>query len=417
MSESPSSKSITESESKKIEETTKEQTTKVSTLQKAKESIEKMKVSTVKKAMGYIQKIKNYFSKPLPKFTLCYVLVLTITSITIYLTSIMIDTSVSVIVEYLIIIMQYAYIFIVAYAFMQMFSSDIEHMKYFIGFIILTFLFMTILSKAIENDKDGKLKGSTNTGTIINKSLVIFAVSTGFGMLLSMMIKIYKYIYKEKPEKYNKVEVLIMAFSDKMMSTSFAALATFFWIAFIIFPIHNSLSTMNFLGKILSPLIIGYLVILFLIVFILYIAKRLKLITKISLNGMISVTSIVVLFVFVYWYIFISSFNSACKDLENGNQPEDKKKAALRRYLTLGIIGSILYIVIYDDVKKWRRNGSMLFVAVTIFLIYCLAYYWSMFPKMSMFVLWFFIEWIILIFRRKENCKMAFNNIFMIHHS
>lgn len=371
------------------------------------------KQTTVKKAIGYIQKIKNYFSKPLPKFTLCYVLVLTITSITIYLTCIMIDTSVSVIVEYLMIIMQYSYIFIIAYAFMQMFSSEVENMKYFIGFIIITFLLMYIVVKAIQDDKDGKLEGSTNTGTIINKSLVIFSVSTGFGMLISSMIKLYK---KVKPEKYNKVEELINAFSDKMMSTSVAAFGTFFWIAFIIFPFHNLLSTMDFLGKILSPLVIGYLVILFLIVFILYIAKRLKLITKISLNGMISVTSIVILFVFVYWYIFISSFNTACKDLQNGNQPENKEKAALQRYLTMGIIASIIYIVIYDDVKKWRRNGSILFVAVTIFLIYCLAYYWSMFPKLSIFVIWFFIEWVILLFRRKENCKMAFNNIFMIHH-
>lgn len=410
-------------------------------------------------AMKYFMIIKEYFSGTIPKFLFFYILILVIFGVTMFLTCYMMDTSINKVVEYLIIIMQYAFLFTIIYPIIQMFSEDAENIEYFALFISISLLIIYLIVKSpdMDNSKDASAV-IKNVLDIFLKSIYV-GLAAGFILWIKKLIilkgdhseyedkkytriiftyilpvlTIFKRIYptktdltdkeiieKEKEDLIKKIKLskftsLITVFISKVLGILVPFISTYFWITFIIFPIHFSLSSLgSFLGKILSPLIIGVFVLMYLMVFIVYIAKKLKLVTKISLNGFISVYTIMVLFFFIYMYIFLSSFTNACKDYENNvNKTVNEEE---QRYVFMGIIASIIYILIYADSKRWKRVGSILFVAVTIFLLYTMLYYMPLYSKLSIFIFWFLIEWLMLIFKRKENCKAAFNNIFMIHH-
>ena len=74
---------------------------------------------------------------------------------------------------------------------------------------------------------------------------------------------------------------------------------------------------------------------------------------------------------------------------------------------------SIFIILWYDDSRNWHALGSLLFIIATIFGLYCFFYYSMSHPNLTLLGLWFFIEWLIIIFYRKQNSKNAIHFSFM----
>jgi hypothetical protein len=91
-------------------------------------------------------------------------------------------------------------------------------------------------------------------------------------------------------------------------------------------------------------------------------------------------------------------------DIKNINQEEN---------MTILMIISILIILWYDDVRNWHQFGSILFIFVTIIAFYSTFYYSISHPNVSLFSTWLFIEWLIIIFYRKENSKNSVHFSFM----
>ena len=91
----------------------------------------------------------------------------------------------------------------------------------------------------------------------------------------------------------------------------------------------------------------------------------------------------------------------------------DKKSMNEGERVFIGIIISIIIILWYDDSRNWHQIGSILFILVTIFAFYCMFYYSISHPSFGTISMYFFFEWLILFFYRKENSKNAIHFSFM----
>ena len=81
--------------------------------------------------------------------------------------------------------------------------------------------------------------------------------------------------------------------------------------------------------------------------------------------------------------------------------------------VTLLIIASIFTILWLDDTRNWKQIGSIFFVVVSIITLYCMFYYSVAYPSTGMMSFWLFIEWLIIVFYRKENSKNSIHYSFM----
>jgi hypothetical protein len=81
--------------------------------------------------------------------------------------------------------------------------------------------------------------------------------------------------------------------------------------------------------------------------------------------------------------------------------------------MSIFLLISIFIILWYDDSRNWHALGSLLFIIATIFGLYCFFYYSMSHPNLTLLGLWFFIEWLIIIFYRKQNSKNAIHFSFM----
>ena len=141
---------------------------------------------------------------------------------------------------------------------------------------------------------------------------------------------------------------------------------------------------------------------------IIFIAIKIKLIKKNDiLNTFIVLISISIFLGLVYGYIFMSSLSTICTksaNVEEINQEEN---------MVIIMIIATLIILWYDDVRNWHQFGSILFVFATIIAFYSTFYYSISHPNVSLFSTWLFIEWLIIIFYRKENSKNSLHFSFM----
>jgi hypothetical protein len=164
----------------------------------------------------------------------------------------------------------------------------------------------------------------------------------------------------------------------------------------------------SFLGDILSPTILGSIVLFIIFSFIVYVILKLKIINKLQiLNSFISLFSLLFFLIIVFIYIFMNSISTICTSNESLNSVKQND------YMTILILVSIFIILWYDDSRNWHQKGSILFIFATIITFYSFFYYSIQNPNMSLLSLWLFIEWLIIFFKRNENSKNSFNFAFM----
>ena len=159
---------------------------------------------------------------------------------------------------------------------------------------------------------------------------------------------------------------------------------------------------------ILCPFVLGLMLVFFIFIIIIYVALRMKLINKKEmLNTFIALSSICFFLGILCIYTFMSSLKTFC------SSNIDKKSMNEGERIFIGIIISIIIILWYDDSRNWHQIGSILFILVTIFAFYCMFYYSVSHPSFATISMYFFFEWLILFFYRKENSKNAIHFSFM----
>jgi phosphatidylglycerophosphate synthase len=126
------------------------------------------------------------------------------------------------------------------------------------------------------------------------------------------------------------------------------------------------------------------------------------------LNTFIALLTIIFFLGILYFYVLMSSLKTFCS-----KDNLDKKSMNEGERVFIGIIISIIIILWYDDSRNWHQIGSILFILVTIFAFYCMFYYSVSHPSFATISMYFFVEWLILFFYRKENSKNAIHFSFM----
>jgi hypothetical protein len=162
------------------------------------------------------------------------------------------------------------------------------------------------------------------------------------------------------------------------------------------------------LSQTLCPMLLGLLLMFFIFSFIIFITYNLKIITRFQyLNTFIALSAIVAFLILCYAHIFMSSLSTIC------NENESKEDIDKEELISILLIISIFIILWYDDLRNWHTIGSILFLIVSLFGLYCMFSYSTRHPSVGLLSFWFFIEWLIIIFYRKENSKNSMHFSFM----
>ena len=152
----------------------------------------------------------------------------------------------------------------------------------------------------------------------------------------------------------------------------------------------------------------GFLLIVFFLQFVLYLALKVKLITSIQqLNTYIS---IIVLFLFLgilQIYFIMSGIKSVCDDKAKAEETKEEANKIERLFLILFV--AILGILWLDDSRKWLQSEYILFLIATLIIIGCMFYYSTIYPSLSVLSLWGFIEWCILVCYNGHDTWNSFN--------
>jgi hypothetical protein len=202
--------------------------------------------------------------------------------------------------------------------------------------------------------------------------------------------------------------------NDLFNAFSFAINKNFIFLVLLtlyLFWYRNVFTSLNWnasLTDILQPAALGGMLILFIFFFIIYLCLKFKIINRINvLNSFIVLLSISFFLLLLCINTFMSSLGNICTTGIQENTTDEQEMMCLL------IIASIFIICWYDDVRNWHQIGSIIFIIVTLFTLYCMFYYSLKYPSTGLLSFWLFIEWLIIIFYRKQNSKNSLHFAFM----
>jgi len=224
--------------------------------------------------------------------------------------------------------------------------------------------------------------------------------------IIFIIMVIYIYFHFQKKDK-NVAADLFDCFNygvtKNLVFTIFLMLYLFFY-----YMVFYLLSWNSSLTDILLPFFLGVMLIFFIFCLIIYIALKMKIINRIQvLNTYIALFSIFIFLSFVCAYIFMSSLKTICTTNESVESLHEQE------IVTLIIIASIFTILWLDDSRNWGQIGSIFFLVASIITLYCTFYYSVAYPSTGTMSFWLFIEWLIIVFYRKENSKNSIHYSFM----
>jgi hypothetical protein len=163
------------------------------------------------------------------------------------------------------------------------------------------------------------------------------------------------------------------------------------------------------LHDILKPTVLGSVLLFFLFILIIYIGYKGNIINKYQiLNSFLSLFSIFIFLLLLCGYIFINNLKTICKENDSVKSIHEKE------IVYVIIIASIITILWLSDSRNWKQKGSIIFIIVTLITFYMLFFYSVKYPSTGLLSFWLFIEWLIIIFKRKENIKNSLHFSFMI---
>lgn len=275
-------------------------------------------------------------------------------------------------------------------------ETPLESLQPFLLSIMYSLIFIYALSHIITYYYKGELYFSKFKLIMISSFIVFLSTSI--------------YLYYNYQVKNSKVAVELFSSFTYSVNKNFVFLS-FLTIYLIIYrSAFISLDWNSSLTDILAPTILGGLLIFFIFCLIIYICYKMKIISKIQfLNSFISLCSISFFLGLMGVNTFMSSMGEVCA---NKNKVEEEQSVS-KEIVILLMIASIFIILWLDDSRNWHQTGSILFVFATIISFYCMFYYSSKYPDISMLALWLFIEWCILAGYRKENSRNSIHFSFM----
>ena len=172
--------------------------------------------------------------------------------------------------------------------------------------------------------------------------------------------------------------------------------------------VYVSLNWNASLTDILQPAALGGMLLLFIFIFIIFVCLKFKIISRINiLNSIIVLLTLLSFLGLMCINTLMSSLGNVCIKGESEDSTDKQEMMCLL------IIASIFIICWYDDVRNWHQIGSIIFIIVTLFTLYCMFYYSLKYPSTGLLSFWLFIEWLIIIFYRKQNSKNSLHFAFM----
>jgi hypothetical protein len=271
-------------------------------------------------------------------------------------------------------------------------ETPLESLNKFLLIIIFSLLLVYAVGYILEHFFKNKF--------FIMKLIYIYLVALVIGIITIIVIYLTYRNADNKNDLYNSFNYAL--YKNILFLMYFTFYLFIYYIFYYFFDWNNSLT------DILCPAILGGLLIFFVFSIIIFIAIKIKLIKRNDvLNTFIVLISISIFLGLVYGYIFMSSLSTICTTNANVEQINQEENMAIL------MIISTLIILWYDDVRNWHQFGSILFVFATIIAFYSTFYYSISHPNVSFFSTWLFIEWLIIIFYRKENSKNSIHFSFM----
>ena len=344
---------------------------------------------------GFFQKIKDFFKTDFYFFFKNYLYFIVLFSICFYLLLYVNNTSrnkTEIIITKIFFYLVIVFLFVIINDILE---TPLEYQKKFIMLIIFSLITTYIVGHILEYFY-GKHSFYSKLLIVFISSIVVFIIS---------IITIYLTFFKENNSATNK---LFSNFSGAIRKNIYFLIFTFI-IIFLYNTLYRFFHAWNSnLSDILSASLLGLLFIFFSFNLIVYLAFKMKIINKMQiLNTYISLFSISVFLCFLYAHLFLTSIDSICKTNENIDSMYKEE------IMTILLLISIIIILWYEDERNWHNYGSILFLLATVFGLYCMFYYSLLHPNLSLLSFWFFIEWLIILFYRKENSKNSIHFSFM----
>ena len=347
------------------------------------------------KPKGFWGSIKAFFRTDYFYFIKNYLFFLVLFSICFYLLLFINDTSK---IKSELVITKVFFYLIIIFIFMIMadiLETPLEYQNKLLMIIMFSLLLVYLMGFVVDHyyKKDNFY---TRILKIFLASLIVYVIT-----LIIIHYTLVKY-------DTNKLNQIYSNFSYGISKNIYFLIFIFIYLLFYsnIFYLLNLWNSK--ISEILGTSLLGLLLILFIFIFIIFIILKMKIITKIQiLNTFIALSSIAVFLAVVYGNIFMSSLNTICKEKVDPKDVDQEER--------IGVLLMICIFIIlwYDDSRNWHALGSLLFIFVTVFGLYCFLYYSTTHPSLGTLSIWFFIEWLIIIFYRKQNSKNAIHFSFM----
>jgi hypothetical protein len=353
-----------------------------------------------------IQKIKNFLKTDFFIFIKNYLYLIILFSIIFYIIlHINHDTKNNIIIIETKIFF-YIGIFVLFIIISDILATPLEGLQKFLLLIMISLILIYIVNYLIEyfykindNNKD-KYKGKK---TIFTKKLLITSCTSlaiGIIGIIYFYFNFFKQNEKMATDLFNSFN-----FSIKKNLSFLLFVSIYLFIYKHIYDIYN-INTQ--LTDILSPSVLGVLLIFLIFCLIIYICLKLKIINKIHiLNSFIALGAILSYLSLMCLNTFMSSLDEVCKSNETQSSIDEQERVSLL------ILLSIFGILWLDDTRNWHQLGSLIFIVISLFTLFCMFYYSTIHPSTGLLSLWLFIEWLIIIFYRKENSKNAIHYSFM----
>ena len=279
-------------------------------------------------------------------------------------------------------------------------STSQEGLKKFVLIILFSLIVIYIGINLIQQYYGGE-PFKNNLLKVFYGTLIIFAIV--------LIIMFFLFVYKKKDGSSHLFHNFNNAFKKNYKFLIFIT------IYILIYKYVSNISNLNSsLSDILCPVFLGLFVLIFIFSMIVYLGLKLKVIKQISvLNTFITLFAIVFFLGTVFIYIFMSSLTNICTGQPNQSNEDTLQQIEIKERLTLGIIVSLIIVLWLRDSRNWRQIGSIVFIITTIFVLAAMFYYSTVYPSLSVLSLWLFFEWILLIFKQKENSKNSVHFSFM----
>lgn len=273
-------------------------------------------------------------------------------------------------------------------------DTPLESLKQFLLIIMISLIFVYIVNYLIEYYYKDK--------RFFHKILIAISLT----LVIFILTVIYIYFTFEKNTK-DIASKIFSAFNYGVnKNLNFLIFLTIY--LYIYKHYFDAYNLNTNLTDILSSSILGIMLIFFIFCLIIYVCLKLKIINRVQvLNSFIALSAIFIYLSLICIKIFMSSLTTICTTSETESSQHEQEKVILL------ILGSIFAVLWLDDTRNWHQIGSIIFVIITLFTFFCLFYYAKIHPGTWLLSLWLFIEWLILIFYKKENSKNSLHYSFM----